>query len=62
MYQIKPILTKQEIDLPSCMYKIKPVVESLHSDSANSAGKSVNLHTYKISIFPTRFSSQISSF
>lgn len=43
MYQIKPILTKQDIDLPSCMYKIKPVVESLHSDSSSSAGKSVKI-------------------
>ncbi|KAL7035468.1 hypothetical protein ACKWTF_008390 [Chironomus riparius] len=40
MYSLKPILTQQNIDLPSCMYKMKPVNSNIIENSCNSKNNS----------------------
>jgi hypothetical protein len=40
MYELKPILTEQNIDLPTSMYKMKPV--NLATSSPSSEEQSVS--------------------
>lgn len=54
MYTLKPILTEQNIDLPSCMYKMNPVntniIENYNSSKNNSVShrNAKNVHDMKI--------------
>lgn len=40
MYKLKPVLQNTDVDLPTCMYKLKPInsslVETMESNSKNS--------------------------
>lgn len=42
MYALKPVLVDQKIELPTCMYKLKPVNASLAENMTDSINNSVS--------------------
>jgi hypothetical protein len=48
MYGLKPILSEQNINLPDCMFKLKPVNAEMAGNSQDSINNSVSAVLGKI--------------
>lgn len=56
MYSLKPILVEQNIELPPCMYKLKPVNFESPGNMQESINKNVSENSEKIDDNNEKFS------